>query len=166
MRHRATGWLDEQFHAKFREHLLHGLARYGALCPIYCLMPDHAHVLLLGWSNECKQRTLIRFLRRHSNDVLETLRPPCVWQKQPHDNVLREEDRTRDAFPKVVHYIGENPVRADLSETSDDWPYLDVMVPGYPELNLHSDCFWESFWRIYLSKLPDEYRSPIDRGHP
>ena len=163
VRQRKTGWLDENFHASFRETLIHGLARYLAICPIYCLMPDHAHLLILGGSLDCDQRQLTRFLRRHTNNVLKSGTPPCEWQKQPHDNILREEDRARNAFQKVAHYISENPARAGLTEMAEPWPYCDAIVPGYPELRFHDDQFWESFWRIYASKLPADYRPPIDR---
>jgi len=36
---RATGWLDENFHLKFRELLLHAAAREGLFCPVYVPMP-------------------------------------------------------------------------------------------------------------------------------
>ena len=40
--HRRQGWLDERFHAAFRELMLHTAAREGLFCPTYCLMPDSA----------------------------------------------------------------------------------------------------------------------------
>ena len=33
LEHRATGWLDDLFHARFRELLLHAAAREGLFCP-------------------------------------------------------------------------------------------------------------------------------------
>ena len=36
---RRQGWLDERFHAAFRELVLHTVFREGWLCPTYCLMP-------------------------------------------------------------------------------------------------------------------------------
>ncbi len=43
--HRRQGWLDERFHAGFRELMLHAAAREALLCPTYCLMPDHLHLV-------------------------------------------------------------------------------------------------------------------------
>ncbi|MFZ4680868.1 MAG: transposase [Terrimicrobiaceae bacterium] len=43
---RANGWLDELFHARFREVVGHSCSRHGCVCAAYCLMPDHLHVLL------------------------------------------------------------------------------------------------------------------------
>src|SRR5262245_5348867 len=46
--HREHGWLNESFHFAFRELLLHAAAREGLLCPTYCLMPDHLHLVWMG----------------------------------------------------------------------------------------------------------------------
>ena len=43
--HRQQGWLTDGFHAVFREMMLHAAAREGLLCPAYCLMPDHLHLV-------------------------------------------------------------------------------------------------------------------------
>ena len=47
---RRTGWLDARFLYKFREVLAHAAFRYRFACPIYCLMPDHIHMLWCGLS--------------------------------------------------------------------------------------------------------------------
>ena len=45
---RATGWLTQAFHSRFRELMLHTAAREGLVCPIYSLMPDHLHLVWMG----------------------------------------------------------------------------------------------------------------------
>ena len=60
---RATGWLDERFHRRVREVLLHTCARYGLACPAYVLMPDHWHLVWLGLTETSDQHTATRFLR-------------------------------------------------------------------------------------------------------
>ena len=45
---RATGWLSDGFHARFRELMLHAAAREGLFCPTYCLMSDHLHLVWMG----------------------------------------------------------------------------------------------------------------------
>ncbi|MCG8602121.1 MAG: hypothetical protein MI807_18400 [Verrucomicrobiales bacterium] len=148
---RQTGWLDAEFHFHFREVLLHSLGRQGALCAGYCLMPDHAHLLLLGVDEKCDQREAIRFLRKHTQSDLR--RRNCEWQKQPYDNVLREKDRQRFSFEKIAGYIRENPVRAGLVSNWVDWSYTGSMLPGYPEVNFRDADYWDAFWRIYYSKV-------------
>ena len=46
--HRRRGWLDEPFHTAFRELMLHAAAREGLICPTYCFMPDHLHLVWMG----------------------------------------------------------------------------------------------------------------------
>lgn len=107
---RRAGWLDDLLHLQFREVLLHSLSRYEAVCPACCLMPDWLHLIVLGGSEDCRQKDLIRFLRRHSNGLLKA--NGSVWRKQAYGNVIRDKDRARDAFAKLIGYLNENPVRA------------------------------------------------------
>jgi len=142
---RATGWLDEHFHLQFRELLLHSAFRQRLLCPIYCLMPDHLHLIWMGTSEDSDQLIAMAFLRTH----LEKLLQPAKFQPQAHDHVLRENERKRGALASIVHYIAENPTRAGLAERTDEWPYTGCVVPGYPALDPREEKFWDVFWKIY-----------------
>ena len=110
----ATGWLDIQHHRALRAVCLHALAREFLCCPAYCLMPDHAHFLFVAYDARAKQRAAVRWMRRQWNQLLA----PHELQHQPFDHVLREADRTREAFANVAGYILRNPERARLVE---DW---------------------------------------------
>src|SRR5208283_2456537 len=68
--HRAQGWLDAPFHAAFREMMLHTAAREGLLCPAYCLMPDHLHLVWMGLRHHTDQRNGMKFLRAHLGPAL------------------------------------------------------------------------------------------------
>ncbi|MBI2510619.1 MAG: hypothetical protein HYV96_01455 [Opitutae bacterium] len=142
---RATGWLDECFHAAFRETMLHAAVREQLLCPVYVLMPDHLHLLWMGVAEESDQRVATRFLR-------ETLAPSfstAKLQHQPHDHVLKEAERQRGAFVATCAYVLENPVRAALCSRREDWRFSGCIVPGYPRLDPRVPEFWERFWAIY-----------------
>lgn len=69
-RDRGAGWLNARFTMRFRWLVLHGGARYAIACPVHCLMPDHIHLLLHGWSSQGDQRRFMRFLRKHTNELL------------------------------------------------------------------------------------------------
>ncbi|MCB1079635.1 MAG: hypothetical protein KDM64_17595 [Verrucomicrobiae bacterium] len=163
MDQRKRGWLSPEFHLQFREWLLHSLARYGCVCPVYCVMPDHFHLLILGWAEPSDQRLAIRHLRKTLNAHLKTLGESFRLQKQAYDHILREEERARNAFERVAFYISENPVRAGLANFPNEWPFTGCMVPGYPELTPWQDDYWDRFWRLYRSKLPDWVWPAIDR---
>ena len=141
----GTGWLNDPFHYKFRELLLHVAAREGLVCPAYCLMPDHIHLIWLGLRRDTNQRNGMSFLRTH----LKPLLSPHKFQPQAHDHVLREAERKRDAFARVCFYILANPVRAGLIKESETWPFCGAVVPGYPRLDPLAEDFWPLFWRLF-----------------
>jgi len=138
--------LNESFHQKFRELLLHAAAREDLLCPGYCLMPDHIHLIWMGMRRHSDQLNGMMFFRTHLGRLIR----PHELQHQACDNVLREEDRKRGAFAKVTFYVLENPVRAGLSDKATAWPYIGAVVPGYPDLHPFEEGFWETFWKIYV----------------
>ena len=151
---RRTGWLIPIFYYKLREVLTHTMFRYAVCCPIYCLMPDHMHLLWVGILDGSDQRTAVKFFRAQLNPILEKL--GAQFQKQPYDHVLREEERERTAFEDVAEYIARNPERAGLvqSDRFRDYPYTGCLVPGYPDLKPFQEGYWDLFWKLYseLSK--------------
>ena len=70
MQDRACGWLTTSHHAALRELLLHTCLRYHLACPIYCIMPDHAHFLWVGLDATSDQRLASAWFRRHWNRLL------------------------------------------------------------------------------------------------
>jgi len=160
---RGTGWLSEAFHSRFRELLLHVAAREGLLCPTYCLMPDHIHLVWMGLRRDTDQLNGMSFLRTHLKPGLL----PNKFQPQAHDHVLREEERKRGAFAKICFYILANPVRAELINKSENWLYFGAVIPGYPTLNPREDDFWPKFWTIYRQvRQPEagERKLPLRRS--
>ncbi len=145
---RGTGWLDRVFHARFREISAHTCFRYGVLASAYCLMPDHLHLLWLGWREDSDQRTGMRFFRKHLNALLTE--SGHVLQKQPYDHVLREAEAQDDAVMEVAAYVLANPVRAGLSGCAGDYHYSGCIIPGYPELDAHAEDFWDRHWKVFL----------------
>jgi len=168
---RRTDWLDACAHACWREVLLHALARYALAAPVYCLMPDHAHLLLVGLKESSDQQLALSFLRRYtarmfipggSGSAGEKESPDgsgsasateqrAGWQKQAYDHVLREEERRGDAFQSVAHYIVENPVRAGLVETAGAWRFSGALVAGWPALDWRQSDFWDRWWSIFAA---------------
>jgi REP element-mobilizing transposase RayT len=150
--HRRSGWLNEPFHTAFRELLLHAAAREGLFCPTYCLMPDHLHLVWMGLRLDSDQLNGMAFLRTHLGPKLA----PQKFQHQAHDHVLKEEERRRNVFVRVCHYILDNPRVADPAPLPTEWPFSGAIVPGYPTLHPLQDGFWPKFWKLYVqAKHPD-----------
>jgi len=149
--HRATGWLTPDFNRAWQWELLHACARYKLACPTFVLMPDHLHFLWLGLNEAgSDQQVAIEFLTKNLRPHLSGV----DFQRQPFDQVLRAKERNPDTFLNVAGYILDNPVRAGLVGHRAEWPYSGCCVPGYPDLNVHGEDYWELFWRIY-NKLVD-----------
>jgi putative transposase len=144
---RRTGWLDAAFHAQWRELLLHTGARYHLICPTYVLIPDHWHMLWIGLSEEFDQRSASKFFREHTGELLT--KRGFALQKQAYDHVLREDDRTHDAFAKVAQHILCNPERAKLTADWQAYPYSGALITGYPSLDPRHPDYWEKFWKIH-----------------
>src|SRR5207249_4344953 len=83
---RNKGWLTDLFHARFREITLHAAVRQNLLCPVYCLMPDHIHLIFMGLSFDSDQKKAVKFLRERVRSELQ----PNRFQHQAYDHVLRE----------------------------------------------------------------------------
>src|ERR1700710_1750633 len=60
---RRQGWLTPTVHLQFRELMLHAEAREGLVCPVYCLMPDHLHLVWMGMRRDTDQINGMVFLR-------------------------------------------------------------------------------------------------------
>ena len=149
---RAQGWLTPALHAQFRELMLHAAAREGLACPIYCLMPDHLHLIWMGLRLDTDQLNGMAFLRTY----LEPALAPASFQPQAQDHVLREEQRKRNAFAKVCFYVAANPVRAGLVPEGGVWSYIGCILPGYPKMKPTDEGFWPKFWKIFTKlRQPD-----------
>lgn len=146
---RKKGWLIPALHYQFREILTHTAFRYGLACPLYCCMPDHLHLLWVGILETCNQRSAARFFRRQLNVALARL--GATLQQQAYDHVLRDDERQEGAFVTVAEYIARNPERAALVPPDGfrQYPYTGCLVPGYPDLSVWQDDYWDRLWKLY-----------------
>ncbi len=141
----ATNRLVPEFHSAFRELLLHAAAREGLMCPAYCLMPDHIHLIWMGLHPTTDQRNAMAFLRTHMKKNIA----PARFQRQAHDHVLREDERKQDSSANACLYVLQNPARAGLVVDVNAWGFLGAVVPGYPILHPIDKKFWPVFWKLY-----------------
>ena len=146
---RRTGWLIPAFNYKFRELLTHAAFRYSFTCPIYCLMPDHIHMVWIGINDQTDQLKASKYFRQQIGGPLKKL--GFEFQHQPYDHVLRDDERIESAFVNLVEYIARNPERKGLvpADGFRDYKFAGCLIPGYPELELWQSDSWARFWRTY-----------------
>ena len=148
---RSTGWLSPPFYYKFRELLTHTIFRYGLVCPIYCCMPDHIHMLWMGLFPGSDQLNAMKYFRKQLNLVLKKIKHEL--QPQAYDNVLKDDERASDAFAELCEYIARNPERAGLVATDHyaEYRLTDCLIPGAPEVSFFDEDYWDRFWTIHHS---------------
>ena len=82
----------------------------------YCLMPDHAHLLVEGMSATSDLRRFAKMAKQRSGGVHRRRCGQRLWQEGYFERVLRDRDDVRS----IARYIIENPLRAGLS----NYPYV------------------------------------------
>ena len=93
---------------------------HGAWVGCYMLMPDHLHLFV---ALDDERVSLANWMKSLKNSVSKVLRaqgmPPPHWQKGFFDHVLR----SGESYSEKWNYVRENPLRAGLVSTAEDWPY-------------------------------------------
>ena len=81
---------------------------------LFLLMPDHVHALVSFHPGVGMRRLLSAWKRftAHSYGIR--------WQRDFFDHRLRDDE----SFEEKAYYIRENPVRANLIQTAEEWPHV------------------------------------------
>jgi len=90
----------------------------------YVIMPDHVHLFMRGsqnfrlgqWIGELKQA-----LAKAAN-LSRAKRQ--MWEEGSFDHILRSDE----SYSQKWNYVRENPVRAGLVKSAEDWPYQGEIV--------------------------------------
>jgi len=95
--------------------------RHGWAIGRYVIMPNHVHFFC---SAELGAKPLPIFMQRWkewtSKRIARELKlSGRVWQEEFFDHVLRSSE----SYSQKWDYVKENPVRAGLVESSDEWPW-------------------------------------------
>jgi len=97
--------------------------RHGWAIGRYVILPDHVHFFC---APELDARPLSIFVgswkQWTSKAITRTatlaLAPP-IWQEEFFDHALRSSE----SYSEKWNYVRENPVRAHLAASADDWPW-------------------------------------------
>ena len=95
---------------------------------IFCLvvMPDHVHMLMQPleksdnkfWSLSSILHSMKSYSSKQIPQVMKHI--GTVWQDERHDHIVRDERE----FQAFWEYIRQNPVKAGLSVTPEEYPFF------------------------------------------
>ncbi len=104
--------------------------RYDMLA--YCIMPNHVHLLVdfshFGENAQAKRLSplsqALRLIKGRSSRYanLQLSRSGKFWQDESYDHFVRNNDELK----RIIGYILNNPVKAGLVKTWDEWIYSYV----------------------------------------
>jgi len=89
----------------------------------YCLMPDHAHLLVEGTEATSDLKRFAKMAKQRSGGVHRRRCGQRLWQEGYFERVLRDGDDVRS----IAQYIVDNPIRAGLVERPDQYPHVGVV---------------------------------------
>jgi putative transposase len=118
--HRAQRFVDDDAVSLVGAQFLRAAEREAFSIIACCFMPDHAHLVVQGlaedsdlkqFQSRAKQLSAYHYKERYRHRL---------WQRYGYERVLREEESTR----RVVAYVLENPVRADIVGSVREYPHI------------------------------------------
>lgn len=98
-----------------------------------CFMPDLLHMLVMGIQPDSDGRKFFRLAKQYAGYGHSQAFGGRLWQRYGYEHVVRSTQTSR----AVSRYILENPIRAGLVKTVDEWPYS-----GAPTTSLAALIEW------------------------
>ncbi|MBF2009500.1 MAG: transposase [Chlorogloeopsis fritschii C42_A2020_084] len=93
---------------------------------IFVVMADHVHILIQPWlklDNEFwSLSSIMKSIKGYSAKKIPKLmkHTGTIWQDERYDRIIRNEEE----FQIYWDYIRQNPVKAALSKTPEDYPFF------------------------------------------
>lgn len=113
-----------------KSHILRTANNQAFAIIVYCFMPDHLHLLVEGRSAEADLKLFMTLAKQSSRFYFAKTFHARLWQRYGFERVLRREEKTA----LVARYILENPVRAGLVRTIEEYPFVGSSVYSLKEL--------------------------------
>lgn len=99
------------------------LEKFNIAMGRYVLMPDHIHLFVRGGPDFVLSEW-IKGLKRTIATTLEASGQKVVWQPGFFDHILRNDE----SYAQKWEYVRQNPMRAGLVRSTDEWPYQGEIV--------------------------------------
>jgi len=87
-------------------------------------MPDHVHLFVRGGPDFVLAQWIGMLKQTVAKTAAPVPRGKQFWQEGFFDHVLRNDE----SYSQKWSYVRENPVRAGLVKSPDEWPYQGEIV--------------------------------------
>ncbi|MGV3613882.1 MAG: transposase [Fimbriimonas sp.] len=112
-------------------------AAEGCVVPVYCFMPDHVHVMVLGLRDDSRPKSAMERFKNAAGRWAEYDSTLGIrFQKDFYDQIVRRGK----GYASHVRYVALNPVRAGLVTHIEAWPFTGAIGADLNETLL--DAFW------------------------
>ena len=116
---KSIPWLDRA-QAALEQYGQRAITTFNVALGRYMIMPDHVHLFVRG-GPDFKLSLWIGGLKRALSVAVES---PKLWQPGFFDHILRSDE----SYAEKWQYVRENPARAGLVQTADEWPHQGEIV--------------------------------------
>jgi len=103
----------------FTKILTSAVTKADCIIPVYCFMPDHQHLIIIGTHKDSDiWKTIVNY-KQKTGFWMAANKPGMKWQKDFYDHILRKHED----IAVQVRYILDNPVRKGLVTSWQENPF-------------------------------------------
>ena len=114
----------DEVHAAFVAYSERAQREFNVAVGRYVIMPDHVHLFVRG-SHGFTLGSWVGHLKQPLAKAAGLSRAKTqLWEEGFFDHVLR----SNESYSQKWNYVRENPVRAGLVKSAEDWPYQGEIV--------------------------------------
>lgn len=107
-----------------REQILRACKESEFEITVDCYMPDHLHQLAHGRTATANGRKFVSRAKQYSGYYFSKQFKRRLWQRYGYDNIIPVDEDIRP----IAQYIIENPVKAGLVASAQDYPYIGSQI--------------------------------------
>jgi putative transposase len=126
--------------------------RYGLDLWVYCLMPNHVHLIVVPSSKEGLARPLGEAHHRYALYVNRR----HGWRGHLWQERFASFPMDEPHLMAAIRYVLLNPVRAGLARTATDWPHssarAQILGEADPLVNCRPTSDRIADWELYLNR--------------
>jgi REP element-mobilizing transposase RayT len=116
-------------HAAFSAFANRAHAEFGIAIGRYVILPDHLHLFVAGPDDFILAKWVGTLKRVLGKSIPIGNSQDSIWQRGFFDHLLRSDE----SYSQKWDYVRENPVRAQLVENVEDWPYGGEFITIYSD---------------------------------